>query len=329
MQQVQKQNTLRQLSAKEIATLIRHAIVKASKKHPLASIYFSSIKKPTDSSNFGTFHWLQFAQLIMKEYDNYAGFLLLHGTDTMAYTAAALSFQLLAWKKPVVLTGAQRHIFMPYTDAWRNILGSIRVLQEGYVEGVVIFFGQRLLRGVRSSKVSTLSLKGFDSPHVGGLGRIKGGQIAYDKREMAAHSQRICPFKTIKEGFEARIAVWNVRPEMNLQIFEAWKKISCRGMVLRSYGMGNVPSEGHFLEQLEAMIQRGVLIVNVSACWQGRVQDDVYDGARKLAHMGVVSGADMTLEAATVKLMWVLAQTEDVAEAKKAMATLICGEKSV
>lgn len=267
-------------------------------------------ENPVDSSNIAPRYWVELAQTIKKYYYNYDGFVILHGTDTMAFTASALSFMLENLAKPVVLTGSQLPVGSPRTDARANFVSALEVAlhkTNGHatINEVCILFDSLLIRGNRAKKVETEQFAAFISENYPPLGKV-GVDITYNYDKLAPHPDGI--FR-VEDQLEDQVFILKVFPGMNKDY------VACllgqerlRGIVLESYGMGNVPNSPEMLEVFAQATRRGVIIVNVSQCLGGQIQQGKYAAGKFLKKIGVVSGKDITTEAALTKLMFLLGQ---------------------
>lgn len=286
---------------------------------------------PLDSSSVGPKHWVWMAEKVAESYDRYDGFVLLHGTDTMAYTGSALSFLLRRLGKPVVVTGSQIPIFRPRTDAVVNVVNALSV--AGYkaaglpcVPEVTIAFADRLLRANRATKVSTTRWAAFDSPNLPPLGRFDLGISIKDSL-----IRSVCdsvPF-AVHHRLDRRVMVLSLYPGMAAdQIAGALALPDIHGYVLRAFGAGNAPEDGEFLDTLAAAVRAGKTVVTVTQCAEGAVEMGLYAAGAGLARAGVLSGGDMTTEAAQTKLMWLLANVAEP-DIPEQFLTDQCGERSV
>lgn len=261
---------------------------------------------PLVSSKIEPQHWVLMARQILACYDNYAGFVLLHGTDTMAWTASALSFLIANLGKPVVLTGSQRPIREAPSDALSNFVSSVMLAGSRggvpVVPEVVICFGGRILRGNRTQKVSAASLQGFDSPNLAPLGTI-GRTVDVDVDRLLPGPAGREPF--LMSGIESDVADIMMFPGMtSAQLATAIEPV--KGAVLRTFGAGNAPGGQDVEAVLREASDGGKLLVNVTQCNEGTIESGMLSGSRSLAECGVVSGMDLTPEAALTKLMVLL-----------------------
>jgi len=266
-------------------------------------------KPPIDSSDIEPKHWIEIATAI-KDAPDFDGYVILHGTDTMAYTASALSFMFQNLKKPIVITGSQLPISDIRTDAVTNFTNAIHL--AGYkafnlqcIPEVVICFANKILRGNRTTKVSSKDWTGFDSPNFPELGTI-GEHIEINTdlilKQPPAERHTMINIKLVDEI-------------MNLIIFpgfksSALKKIieddDIKGIIINTYGSGNAPGKKDFLDIIEKATEKGKIILNVTQCLIGMVEMGLYAASSTLLERGVISGLDMTPEAALAKFMWVL-----------------------
>jgi L-asparaginase len=266
---------------------------------------------PLDSSDIRAEHWQAIARAIVESYSSYDGFVILHGTDTMAYTAAALSFMLRNLAKPVVVTGSQLPLTAVRTDGVQNLVNALHVagaqgIDLPVVPEVTICFGDRLLRGNRVRKVSTTAFRAFESPHYPPLGEIGERVRIYSERCRSIVANEREPFYAM-ESLDPRVIDFAVFPGISPATIDRILQFDdVRGVVLRTFGSGNVPSDREFLDVLDRAIAAGKVIVNVSQCVQGEVEAGLYAGSDSLLELGVISGLDMTPEAALTKLMWLL-----------------------
>lgn len=279
-----------------------------------------SFEQPIDSSDVGPSNWKQMARMIESVYDDYDAFVILHGTDTMAFTSSALAFMFENLGKPVIITGSQLPISYTRTDAVLNFVNAIYV--AGYkatdlpkISEVVIVFAHRIIRGCRASKVSTTDWAGFDSPNFPLLGTI-GEHIVIQPNYLRPAPQEGKKFfvnpDLDEQVFDIRIFPGFVdKPKQMEKVFlddESTKeKDKTKGMVIYTFGAGNAPGEQAFLDIIgKATHKQGKLIVNITQCGIGQVEMGLYEASNGLLERGVLSGMDMTPEAALTKLMWTL-----------------------
>jgi L-asparaginase len=279
-----------------------------------------------DSSNMTPREWLKIAQDIADHYDEYDGFIVLHGTDTMAYTASALPFMLEGLRKPVIITGSQIPLCEVRNDARENLITSLLLAANYEVPEVSLYFGGKLLRGCRSTKVSADGFAAFDSPNFPPLGTVgidievnwdlvrkaNGGELrVHELRSPVVSALRLFP------GISPDLVRNVLRPPL-------------QGLVLEAYGIGNGPDQNRdFLAALEEATARGVVIVDCTQCLEGTVDLDEYAAGTALARAGVISGFDLTAEAALAKLYYLLSRGESPDAVKRDMQRDLCGEMTV
>lgn len=288
-----------------------------------------SLDEPIDSSNVSIQVWKDLCLIIQEYYEEYDGFVILHGTDTMSYSASALSFMIQNLKKPIVFTGAQLPIGIPRTDARENLISAVEIAgsvigDKAIVPEVSLYFNGRLIRGNRSKKQESSQFDAFDSENFPLLANI-GVMVEYnfnlirtfDPNSPTVFSTELCESVGILKLFPG-ISKSYINHFLN--------QAGLLGVVLETYGSGNAPSENWFIEEIETAINKGITIINVSQCNGGKVMMGKYETSRKLYDLGVVSGSSMTSEAAITKLMYVLAQGYDSDNIKYFLEKDLAGE---
>jgi L-asparaginase len=269
--------------------------------------------EPLDSCNIGPGYWVELARIIDESYDRYEGFVVLHGTDTMVYTASALSFMLEGLGKPVVLTGAQRsHLANVRNDALQNLLTALLIANPKHsglpvVPEVSIFFHEELLRGNRSRKVNASGFAAFKSPNYPPLAAA-GESIIVDRRVLRPPGSGLHLRSHIEPNVASVIFFPGIQEASILQ--DVLSDPRLKGVVLMTYGAGTVPSDSRVLDPIAAAVRRGVVAIAVTQCGGGRVELERYEASEHLLDAGVVSGRDITPEAALVKLMVLLGDPE-------------------
>lgn len=276
-----------------------------------------------DSSNMTVNDWNRIASDIAKEYEHFDGFVVFHGTDTMAYTASALSFMLENLGKPVIVTGSQIPLSEVRNDAIDNVITSLWLCAHQPIHEVCIYFNQHLLRGNRSQKISAQKFNAFDSPNYPHLASI-GIDIELHQRLLQKTPKNAFHLQTIAPSF---IANFRLFPGFASDVLAYILNQPLRGLILETYGAGNAQNnDPHFLNLLKDACDRGVIIVNCTQCQQGRVEMSQYATGHTLMQAGLISGHDMTPEAAHCKLLYLLSKNLEIPQIKKLMETDLCGE---
>lgn len=285
---------------------------------------------PIDSSAMNPSHWQDIAYVIATFYDRYDGFVVLHGTDTMAYTASALSFMLENLRKPVVITGSQLPIGEVRTDGEENLITALQVAaattDDGrpMLEEVTILFENYLWRGNRATKYSADNFNAFKSSNFPRLAKIGMG-ITF-REDVLWRPVEDAPLR-VHYGMDTNVMYLSLFPGITeTMIRHAFNTPGLRGVVLKTYGAGNAPTESSFLEVVREAVDRGLVIVNVSQCDNGMVDPHRYKTGSALYAAGVISGHDLTSEAAITKLMFLFGQDYDTETVKRLMETPLVGE---
>ncbi|MCQ2348070.1 MAG: asparaginase [Paludibacteraceae bacterium] len=286
-----------------------------------------------DSSDMNPDHWVKMAQTVADNYDRYDGFVILHGTDTMSYSASALSFMLTNLRKPVVLTGSQLPIGVLRSDARENLLTAIEIAAakneqgEAMVPEVCVYFEGRLFRGNRTTKMNSEQFEAFDSYNYPTLAKV-GVHITY--RENLIHRETTqMPLQTHLK-IDRNVAVLKLFPGITPPVVQAILKTEgLRGVVLETFGSGNAPSYEWLYEALRDAVQRGLVIVNKTQCHTGTVAMGLYQVSLNLMKAGVLSGYDITTEALLTKMMVLMGEYSDTEEVKRLICTPLCGEMTV
>jgi len=283
--------------------------------------------KLIDSSNVTPSFWVQLAKTIQKNYLKYDGFVILHGTDTMAYSASALSFMLENLAKPVIFTGSQLPLGAIRTDAKRNLISAVEIAAgKILVPEVCIYFSHRLFRGNRSEKFNSAMFEAFQSPNCPALANV-GVHVEYNRNIIAKVSKKKLKVHT---HLETNIGLFRLFPGIGDMWLQNIVTIpSLKAIVMATYGSGNAPTDPTFTKTLSSAIKRGLIVINVSQCSGGSVEQGKYETSKHLKEMGVIDGADLNAEAALTKLMVLLGQyPNDGRKVKKLMTTSLCGEMS-
>lgn len=277
-----------------------------------------------DSSNIAVSQWNQIGQAIKDNYSSYDGFIVLHGTDTMAYTASALSFMLDGLAKPVILTGSQIPLSQLRSDGRENLITSLLIASAGKVKEVCLYFGGRLLRGNRSTKASADGLIAFDSPNYPDLAKA-GIDIEYNNNALwMGKSDNFLKLTLFKQ---VSIGVLKIFPGIQFSLFESIMTERLKGIVLETFGAGNIPSCGNdLLPIIKKAFASGTIVTVCSQCQHGTVKLGTYETSSALTEAGAVSGYDMTTEAAVAKLYYLLSQDLPAGEVKRLMEKNLRGE---
>jgi L-asparaginase len=287
--------------------------------------------QPVDSSNIEPSHWRSVGQIIYDNYLNQDGFVILHGTDTMAFTASALSFMLIGLTKPVILTGAQLPISEPRSDARENLITSLEIASakkdgKALVPEVCIYFDYHLLRGSRAKKVESMHFDAFESENYPALAKA-GVKIDYNFSVINSPE----PNATLRllTKMDTNISVLKLFPGINQATVEAILNTpGLKAVILETFGSGNAPSSKWLIDCLKKVIDEGIIVLNISQCPGGMVIQGKYETSKALNEIGVISGADMTIEAAVTKLMILLGEYGQE-QALSLMGKPLAGEVSI
>jgi L-asparaginase len=285
---------------------------------------------PIDSSDMDPSLWVKIVKIIQYNYDRYDGFVVLHGTDTMAYTASALSFMLGNLTKPVILTGSQLPIGMLRTDGKENLITAIEIAAARHADGtpmvpeVCIFFDNQLLRGNRTTKISVENFDAFKSYNYPVLAKA-GIHIQYfeDVIHKPDFSKPLEPHSL----YDTNVIVLTLFPGIQEKLVERVLSVpGLRAVVLKTFGSGNAPQKEWLVRLLKEATRKGLVIVNISQCLAGGVEMERYETGIHLLEAGVVSGHDSTVESAITKLMFLLGHGLSPKEIRYHMNNSVCGE---
>jgi L-asparaginase len=280
-----------------------------------------------DSSNMTPVEWLEIARDIADHYDDYDGFIVLHGTDTMAYTASALPFMLERLRKPVIITGSQIPLCEVRNDARENLITSLLIAANYAIPEVCLYFGGKLLRGCRSTKVSADGFAAFDSPNFPPLGTVGIDiEVNWDLVRKTKGRAKL----HVHELHAPVVSALRLFPGISPDLVRNVLRPPMQGLVLEAYGIGNGPDQNRdFLAALEEATSRGVVVVDCTQCLAGTVDLDEYAAGTALARAGVISGSDLTAEAALAKLYYLLSRGESPDLVKRDMQRDLRGEMTV
>jgi L-asparaginase len=290
----------------------------------------AAFPNPIDSSDMKPEIWQSLADIIIHSYSDYFGFVILHGTDTMAYTASALSFMLRGLQKPIIFTGSQLPIGKIRTDGKENLITAVEIASSEFqkqpvVQEVAICFGSKLLRGNRTYKHSAEGFDAFESPNYFPLAEI-GVHLHFHQGLLLRSDQPFQPQLTLNTN----IGWLKIFPGINPNALNNFKlNHQYDGLILETYGNGNIPQLPWLIEGLKEIHQSGTIILNISQCTQGSVNQQMYKNAQELEETGIVSGWDLTAEAAVTKLMHVLGNQTQLKERTKLLQENLAGEITI
>jgi len=281
-------------------------------------------EQPIDSANLQPAHWTRIGRALVDRWSGYAGFVILHGTDTMAWTASALSFMLRGMDKPVILTGSQIPLLEAGSDAPGNLRAALKLASRPEIREVAICFGRFLLRGNRCSKVASRDFDAFASPNYPPLADAVDGIDLHPQNLLPAGMREFA----VPDFSNNAVAVLTIHPGLSARAVEALlADISVRGLVLHSYGLGNIPdADPQLIAVLSEAVVRGIVVVNVTQCATGGVAQGTYATGSALTRIGVIPGGDMTLEATFAKLSFLLSTELDISVVSRRLGESFCGE---
>jgi len=288
-----------------------------------------SFKDPIDSSNMNPKYWVKIADIIEDHYNEFDGFVVLSGTDTMSYTASALSFMFENLNKPVIFTGSQLPIGDLRTDAKENLITAIQIAatRDGNlpkIGEVCLYFEYKLYRANRTTKVSAEQFEAFNSPNYPELGE-SGVHLNFNNsvlKKVDKNKKLI-----VRKNFEANIVILKLFPGISVQVVKSILEIeNLQGVVLETYGGGNAPTSNWFLNLLQKALDKNILIVNVSQCISGSVLLGHYETSSTLKEMGIINGKNITTESAVAKLIYLLGIKIPQREFKEIFETSLRGE---
>jgi L-asparaginase len=290
-----------------------------------------SFSKPIDSSDMSPAVWIEIAETIKKNYNKHDGFVILHGSDTMSFTASALSFMLENLAKPVILTGSQLPIGTIRTDGKENLITAIEIAaakEKGkpIVSEVCIYFEYQLYRGNRTHKYNAEHFQAFQSPNYPILAEA-GVHLKYNRTALKkAGTKKL----NVETKLDQNIAVLKMYPGISQQVVETVVNTkNLKALILETFGAGNATTQQWFLDSLKKAISKGLVVLNVTQCNAGKVEQGKYATSAAFKKMGVIGGSDLTFEAAVAKLMYVTGTASSKKEMEKLLMTDLRGEMTL
>lgn len=281
-----------------------------------------------DSSNMTPAVWQQIAEDVRDNFHRFDGFVVLHGTDTLAYSSSALAFMLQGLTKPVILTGAQLPLGQIRNDARENLKTAMVLAANYAIPEVSLFFGDHLFRGCRSTKVSATRFDAFDSPNFPPLATVGTSIQVFDDRIIAPPKDQIGI--EVKPVEPAEVAAFRIFPGLSMDIFRHVLQRPLKGIVLETYGDGNGPTASpDFVEAIKRANDRGMVILGCTQCIHGGMTQESYATGTALTQAGVIPGRDMTIEAALVKMLFLFSQELSVDQIKQQLRQNLVGELTI
>jgi len=308
--------------------IVDHVPVLGNFGFDLQSVSFDPVR---DSSNIDPGMWIKMAETIEDNYDDFEGFVVLHGTDTMAYSASALSYMFENLSKPVIFTGSQLPIGLPRTDGRENLITSIEIAaayKDGFplVPEVCIYFDNELTRGNRTTKLSAEHFDAFNSPNYPPLAEV-GLHLKYNFTNIKYPDKN--KKLTVHKTFDNNVAILKLFPGINRNFVQAVIDTKgLKGLIVETFGSGNAPTYKWFIDDLRQFIARGGIIFNVTQCHGGSVEMGLYETSREMLASGVVGGKDITSEASVTKLMFLLGNCLSREEIVRCLSNSLAGEIS-
>ncbi len=286
-----------------------------------------SFSPPLDSSDIGPDHWLELAKLIGNHYHDFDGFVILHGTDTLAYTSSCLSFLLKGLRKPVVMTGAQLPIGFQRTDARNNIITALEIAScyeddKPVVQEVAVYFDYLLFRGNRVSKIESHQFDAYSSENYPPLAKV-GVDISFNQAFLFNTPEKEFSYS---QSLDPNVAALRIYPGMERGLEGMLMENPPKGMIIESFGSGNIPNEKGLIDFLEGLIKKEVPVLNLSQCPGGEVNQGKYQASKVLNDIGVLDGSDLSFEAGLTKMMYCIGNNNGYENICKAVLSPISGE---
>lgn len=275
-----------------------------------------------DSSNMTPIEWQKIADDIKNNYHKYDGFIILHGTDTMAYTASALSFILENLEKPVIITGSQIPLSEIRSDGRQNLLNSLLMAANYPINEVTLFFNHRLYRGNRTTKSHADGFDAFSSPNLGPLLEVGINVQSFYKKKFKKKTKKLKVYKVRPQP----ISILTIYPGISKEVIQNFLLNPVKALILCTYGIGNAPQNREFLRELDLAQKKNIIVINLTQCTSGRVNMNGYATGNSLIKVGVISGYDLTVEAALTKLHFLLSQNFSTEKIRIQMQNNLRGE---